>query len=492
MRLSPEEQERQSAVDAEPVDQNPVAAETVQEQRTGVMAFLARVWERAANGDPARRREAELQIQSRDRTRTVVALGGTAVVVSIVLLGMFSSEREKVVRTRPNLGRPLPQPGETNPGSIAPLMNAQPQTEEPDSDLDPADIANTARPRQKGEPAPAEKTLPRNYTLGQIPPSDPALDEAYWREQIQKRAPPLAPPVPANPNAAALRAERELESLRKASLVFVRQTESADRAPRVTPVNVVEPAFESTREAYLPVGTKLVARLQNAVTSAVKTPAIATIEYHYERDGEIVVPAGTRAIGELTQANAQGTVSLRFHTLEFAGGSQVRVDATAVSLDHGPLKGQVSGGSNRAKRVLARTLTGIGSMAAFVVGGGRYRLGGPIDNTVFLRERIAQNVGMAGEQELMAMGYGQDTVVTIPGNVRFYLAIQKPAGEIAAAPGRAPVPRTVPNLQFANAYGESPLPTAAELRELAALKQELANLYARVPVAKTVDTGPVR
>ena len=54
------------------------------------------------------------------------------------------------------------------------------------------------------------------------------------------------------------------------------------------------------------------ARLQTAVSSAVKSPAIAVIEYNYERDGEIVIPAGTKAIGQLAQANQNGQVGLRF------------------------------------------------------------------------------------------------------------------------------------------------------------------------------------
>ena len=53
-------------------------------------------------------------------------------------------------------------------------------------------------------------------------------------------------------------------------------------------------------------------------------------------------------------------------------------------------------------------------MAAYLVGGGGYGgLTGPINQSVLLRERIASNVGLAGEQELMAMGYSQNVVVTL-------------------------------------------------------------------------------
>ena len=73
-------------------------------------------------------------------------------------------------------------------------------------------------------------------------------------------------------------------------------------------------------------------------------------------------------------------------------------------------------------------MTGIGSMAAYLVGGGGYGgLTGPIDQSVLLRERIASNIGLAGEQELMAMAYTQNVVVTLAGNTRFYIVLQEPA-----------------------------------------------------------------
>src|SRR5262249_6954134 len=117
----------------------------------------------------------------------------------------------------------------------------------------------------------------------------------------------------------------------------------------------------------LPTGSRLVARLQTAVSSAVKTPAIAVIEYNYERDGEIVIPVGTKAIGQLAQINQNRQVGLRFSSLELPDGTSEPIEGTSISLDYGPLKGSANGQS-RVKRVLVRSLTGIGSMAAYLVG----------------------------------------------------------------------------------------------------------------------------
>ena len=66
----------------------------------------------------------------------------------------------------------------------------------------------------------------------------------------------------------------------------------------------------------LPAGTRLVARLQSVVSSAIKTPVLAVIEYNYERDGQIVVAAGAKAIGSLQQADRSGYVAIRFDTIE--------------------------------------------------------------------------------------------------------------------------------------------------------------------------------
>ena len=144
----------------------------------------------------------------------------------------------------------------------------------------------------------------------------------------------------------------------------------------------------------MPAGSRLVARLQTAVSSAVKTPVIAAIEYNYERDGEIVIPAGTEAIGQLTQANQNGQVGLRFTALQMPNGRTESIEGSGVTLDCGPLKGTVNG-QNRAKRALVRSLTGVGSMATYLVGGSGYGgLTGPVDQSILLRERIASNIGL--------------------------------------------------------------------------------------------------
>jgi len=239
--------------------------------------------------------------------------------------------------------------------------------------------------------------------------------------------------------------------------------------------------------ALLPTGSRLVARLQTAVSSAVKAPAIAVVEYNYERDGEIVIPAGTKAIGQLAQASQSGQVGVRFNTLEMPDGTIENIEGSSVGLDYGPLKGSVSG-QNRAKRVLVRSLTGIGSMAAYLVGGPGYGgLTGPVDQSILLRERVASNIGLAGEQELMGLAYNQNVVVTLAGNTRFYIILQEPSSAPKQSDAPVTEPATRTNLARADAQG---LPTAAELRELISLKDELNRMYREVAATRTTDPPP--
>src|SRR6185503_17816876 len=106
------------------------------------------------------------------------------------------------------------------------------------------------------------------------------------------------------------------------------------------------------------------------------------------------------------------------------------------SMERGALRGDVNG-KNGAKKFLTRTLTGVGTIAAFAVGG--RGLAGGIDNSVLLRARLSSNVALAGEQELAALAYQQNTGVTVPANTRFYLVLHE-AGVTrpVASPGNVP------------------------------------------------------
>ena len=119
-------------------------------------------------------------------------------------------------------------------------------------------------------------------------------------------------------------------------------------------------------------------------------------------------------------------------------------------------------------------------MAAYLVGGPGYGgVTGPVDQSILLRERVASNIGLAGEQEMMSLAFNQNVVVTLPANTRFYIVLQEPSS--AARPTETPAVGGRTNV--ANA-GTSSLPTAAELRELISLKDELNRMYREVSASR--------
>jgi hypothetical protein len=227
----------------------------------------------------------------------------------------------------------------------------------------------------------------------------------------------------------------------------------------------------------LSVGARLVARLQSVVNTAIKTPVVAAIEYNYERDGEIVIPAGALVFGSLQQADRSGYVAIRFDTIQMPDGSTEKIDATAMSLTFGPLKGVVSG-KRSGTNFLVRTFTGLGQAATYLVGSNG--VNAPLSESAFLRDRIATNIGIAGDQELNNMTFNQNVVVTIPGNTRFYIVVEK------GTTVREEEARPATTQQASNA----PLPTAEELRQLMQLRQELSEMYQQSGTQSTAQQVP--
>jgi hypothetical protein len=476
------------------VEEDPTSETKPAEAPPASKGIVQQIWRRIKE---ERNRPKRVEINTRghnnmDRSKAFLVLATAVVLCGFAFLALFSTssaeKRAQDRRTKPSLGRPESTAQQAGrPGSAIPLLSAdQGASDQNNEQLSPDDILATSRRGRTGNQQPPEQPptkTPKEYALNQVPPvNDPAL-EAYRRQAIYTDT-PLPPPLATAAVAPVSQPINESEGLKKSSLIFVRNTTSApimNASYSATPPAFLERKGVST---LLPTGSRLVARLQTSVSSVVKTPAIAVIEYNYERDGEIVIPAGTKAIGQLTQANQNGQVGLRFTTLQMPDGNSESIEGSGVSLDYGPLKGNVNG-RNRAKRALVRSLTGIGSMAAYVVGGPGYGgLTGPVDQSILLRERIASNVGLAGEQELMGLAYSQNVVVTLAGNTRFYIILQEavttPNKPDLAAPAAAQGDRT--NL----ADGQA-LPTAAELRELMALKNELNRMYREVAATRTPE-----
>ncbi|HVN78643.1 MAG TPA: hypothetical protein VMW38_06570, partial [Terriglobia bacterium] len=374
---------------------------------------------RRANGGKQARKLPEKAKQ--DRMRPALLGLVAAVVVVIILLGLFSNPinnkrlRRFADHRAPNLGRPqvtdplTPAP-ESPDRSVTPLMGADVGSQSDsahglvtESDLressrhngarlsDPASVAITPTPDLPIHVPKASSPLRGNqsfggaqpHTLGQIEFSDSATGKPESLAEVEARIAHLE----ALKNRATQPSPQQVnEPLSKSSLVFVSN-------PRT------EPAVISTHRSRdgsfarnivtqldLSAGMRLMVRLQSAITTAVAAPVVAEVEYNYETDGEIVVPAGSKVIGKLEQANRSGQLSVRFTEITLPDGGSYGIDGMALALDHGPLKGEV-GGKRDLARFVTRAATGVGVVAAQVVGmhGG---LNGPINNGVLIRDRL--------------------------------------------------------------------------------------------------------
>ncbi|MCW5979575.1 MAG: TrbI/VirB10 family protein [Bryobacteraceae bacterium] len=393
--------------------------------------------------------------------RTLVILAGSVVCCLLLFAAMFTtstSERgDRERRTAPRLGRPTENEDSQAAGrSIVPHLSAEQQAGGETGELSEGDVLSTMRNRGTAPPKPAADP---EHALGNVEFSDPALEEAY-RQRGQ--APPpqreyVAPAVRPAPIVEPARPVDTEEALQRSSLVYVRTASKEAAGVSLS----LSPAIQRQVTGLLPQGTRLVARLQHAVSSTAEMPVTAVIEYNYEHEGRLVVPAGSKAIGGLTGATPRGWAEIKFHTLELPNGRIEEIAGSALALDLGPLRGDVNG-KNTGKKFLVRTLQGIGSAASYLVGeGGLGR--SQIDGAILLRERMADNVARAGEEELRRLAYQQQIVVTVPANTRFYLVLHDRAfSPEGSGPGNAS-----PDRSAAAELSEQ------ELEELVRLRNEL-------------------
>jgi hypothetical protein len=444
-----------------PVTESPVPAEeAVSTARTSALREIFRDALRKARRDHMHgRSRKEL---SRDKSKSMLLLVGLAVVLLLVLLGFLSAPSKVSLpsgrRNQPNLGGKVTPGQETADSgkSITPLLDAgQPPLEAaPGNPVTAEEVGRTAR---SGDAS----------TLSAVPakpsPANPKNSSAYALKGIDfsdslTAKPPVQGPSLLPPDSSALK---------KPAIVFVRSTESA--GPTVRSQRVL--LEQDTLMDILPAGTQLVARLEAPVSSAEPAPAVAVVEYNYERGGEVVLPAGAKVFGKLVEAHPSGFVDLRFDHIEMPDGSTDKIHATAMDLKFGPLKGHVSGKRSGAK-FLVSSLSGVGSAAAYMVGGhSTAAFNAPLSENSLLREHVADNAANAGQGELNQLSLNQNIVVTIPANTRFYLVLEEAEMDSGNPAGRHSTRTAISELDNGSEL------TLEELRELIELRRELSQMY---------------
>jgi hypothetical protein len=331
----------------------------------------------------------------------------------------------------------------SNDKSLFPITDSgRPVTKEThEGFLNERDLQRTAT-----KPAAGTQVESGAGTLGSIPSFG---DQQPWQ------APPYQPGSGAGAETPDL-GKAEREAMEKSSLIYVRSASASSASAQAREL-FNNPVAELG--LGLATGTRLRARLESAASTAVRTPVLAVIEYNYERDGEIIVPAGAKAVGHIRNGDRSGYVDIQFDSLLMPDGALVPIEAAATGLDLRPLKGKVEG-KNTGKNVLVRSLSGIGQAGSMLVGQGS--LNQPLSESDLMRERVSNNVGEAGDEEVSRLAITQHIVVTISADTPIYVVLEQTPKTNQVS--QQPSARSVPTSNSAN---------VEQLRQLLQLQQEL-------------------
>jgi hypothetical protein len=305
---------------------------------------------------------------------------------------------------KPNLGR-YATPAPTGDLVPADKMKPSPAEAKRNGSVDATDIERT-----KSAKAPQAQASSTTKSLNQVS----KFQEPDTTPGEQKWSPP---PYGSNGLADQQASKKEEDALSKPSLVFTAHQQGASLKTESG-----QPHAAVTNLGLAP-GYHVAARLEAMATTAVHAPVVAVIEHNYERDGEIILPAGSRAVGKITQADPSGLVNITFSSIEFAGGETVPIEAVAADTSLEAIKGKVTG-KQSGKSLMVRSLSGIGETAAMMVGA-------PSGNSAFsendmLRMRLADNIGNAGDEQIMRMMTIEHIVVSVPAGTEIYLVFAKP------------------------------------------------------------------
>lgn len=366
---------------------------------------------------PAGSAEAPLGFATRPDTKTPEGIskskflllgGGLAVaVLFFVFTAVVGKSPRKAATKQAVQTQPTKQQTATLPkGSVTPLMDT-PHTPAPDNSsgqLGPSDIRRTRSIGNPPELKPAAAKPASGGSLGAIPSF--AQTQQKWEDPV---------PYGAAPPAEAVQSQQN--SLKEPSLIFVRNQTQGQAGTQIKPGTDDDgaPRLELTP------GTRIEAKLETQISSAVLAPVVAVVEYTYAVGDKVIIPAGARVYGALQQADRSGLVSVKFDEVELLDGAREKIDAVGTGLDLGPIKGNVYG-KNAGKNFLVRAASGLGSVLAEVAGN---NTSAAFSEDDMLRERLAENIGTAGDSEVMSLNANTRIVVSVPADTKIYVVFTK-------------------------------------------------------------------
>ena len=356
---------------------------------------------------------------SAQERKKMLLVGG--ILVGAVLLFLFAQfqPRPKKKTTAPQQSTAQASPAEADKrqSSLTPMMDPILRKADQNGDrLTPKDIERMRKPGDASAASSAgvagapygAKTMPGTpgKPLGAVPPFQ--ATQQKWEE-----------PAPYNPNgspAVALAAQQEqpkdAAGAQTPSLVYVREALHAGTASGSAREGLAEIPTLRLKE-----GTRIQARLETQISTSIHVPVVAVVDNTYAIGDRVLVPAGARIYGKLAQADASGDVGVEFDQIELADGTREAVSAVGTGLDLGPIKGDVYGKHN-GRTFLVRALSGMGSAATMLIGTNMSGAYSPSDQ---IRERAAENIGTASNDQVMQLDQNTHISVSVPANTKIYV-----------------------------------------------------------------------
>jgi Bacterial conjugation TrbI-like protein len=346
-------------------------------------------------------------VEGISKSKLVLLGGGLAVaVLFFVFTAVVGRSPRKPASVRQSSQQARQEVTKPPKGSVTPLMDTV-RTPAPDNSsgqLGPGDIRRTRSLNDQAHLKPVAAKPATVASLGSVPSF--ADTQQKWED-----------PAPFGGSPAEQTSQAQQNDLKEPSIIFVRSLaqNQAGPAPRVNSED------DGAARLELTPGTRIQAKLATQISSAMQAPVVAVVEYAYAISDRIIVPAGALLYGQLQQADRSGFVSVKFDEIELLDGARGKIDAIGTGLDLGPIKGNVFG-KNTGKNFLVRAASGIGSVLAEVAGNNSSAAFSEDD---MLRERLAENIGTAGDSEVMSLNANSRVVVSVPADTKIYVVFTK-------------------------------------------------------------------
>ena len=168
----------------------------------------------------------------------------------------------------------------------------------------------------------------------------------------------------------------------------------------------------------LPSGTKIPARLSNRIFSFnVAAPVIALVARDFKWQEKVVIPKDSKFLGEASVLKTLDRINVKFETLIFPDGREMRVRAMALSEDgSGGIKGKVDKHRDmKTFKAIGETL--LGGASLFVGGSGQ----SPYSLEDQLRVNLASNLTGQAAQDLRSVKTEESVTVEIDTSIQVIL-----------------------------------------------------------------------